>query len=496
MRAHHLIDEDEMILLDGGEVDRLAQFLRQPQQERPWQRDEVGAGRCGKPQDRRPEAHAPVRRRRDDQLLGFERGDDALHRRAGEIDALGDLPEAQSDRLLLQRAQNRGGARDHLHLTLFALALLQLVFLAIGVAADLSSHVVLPNSTQTRLRAAACRLAHALIRFDQNTVQKTKRKRQRHDQEDRTRGALSVARADRGYWRPTMAEVPPERGESFCRSLTDFGEQRLQDMDRAGIGRVVLSIAGPGVQVERDAARATSKARESNDFLAAEIQKRPDRYSGFAHLGMQDPKGAADELERCMRDLKFCGAMINGQTNGQYLDAPALYPFWERAEALGAVIYLHPADPAAQPAVLSGYKGLMRPMWGWGFETGSHALRLVVSGHFDRFPRSKLMLGHLGETLPFLLWRFDSRAKFYGLKLNKHAVRVYPREHLRHHVRHVLGGAARTAASVRSATTASCSAPTFRSNTPTRRGTSWTRSPSTRRCARTSAGTMRRACSG
>ena len=221
------------------------------------------------------------------------------------------------------------------------------------------------------------------------------------------------------YWRPTMAEVPPERGESFFRSLTDFGEQRLQDMDRAGIGRVVLSIAGPGVQVERDAARATSKARELNDFLAAEIQKRPDRYSGFAHLGMQDPKGAADELERCMRDLKFCGALINGQTNGQYLDAPELYPFWERADALGAVIYLHPADPATQPAVLSGYKVLMRPMWGWGFETGSHALRLVVSGHFDRFPRSKLMLGHLGETLPFLLWRFDSRAEFHGLKLKK-----------------------------------------------------------------------------
>jgi len=221
------------------------------------------------------------------------------------------------------------------------------------------------------------------------------------------------------YWRPTMAEVAPERGEYFFRNLTDFGELRLQSMDRAGIARAVLSIAGPGVQAERDTATATRRARESNDLLAREIEKRPDRYSGFAHLAMQDAKTAADELERCMRELKFCGAMINGHTQGQYLDDPTLYPFWERADALGAAIYIHPADPVAQPSVLSGYKVLMRPMWGWGFETGSHALRLVISGHFDRFPRSRLILGHLGETLPFLLWRFDSRAKFHGLKLNK-----------------------------------------------------------------------------
>jgi 2,3-dihydroxybenzoate decarboxylase len=221
------------------------------------------------------------------------------------------------------------------------------------------------------------------------------------------------------YWRPTMSEVPPASAEYFFSNLTDFGELRLQAMDHAGIARAVLSIAGPGVQAERDPATATRRARESNDFLAREIAKRPDRYSGFAHLAMQDARGAADELERCIRDLNFCGAMINGHTHGQYLDATELHPFWERADALGAVIYLHPADPVAQPSVLSGFKALMRPMWGWGFETGSHALRLIVGGHFDRFPRSRLMLGHLGETLPFLLWRFDSRAKFQGLKLNK-----------------------------------------------------------------------------
>ena len=152
-------------------------------------------------------------------------------------------------------------------------------------------------------------------------------------------------------------------------------------MDDAGIARSVLSIAGPGVQAERDAATATRRARESNDFSRAKSTKRPDRYSGFAHLAMQDAKSAADELERCMRELKFCGAMINGHTHGQYLDHPALYPFWERAEAFGAVIY-HPPDRSGRAAARrsTGYKALRRPMWGWGFETGSHALRLVFCG--------------------------------------------------------------------------------------------------------------------
>jgi 2,3-dihydroxybenzoate decarboxylase len=231
------------------------------------------------------------------------------------------------------------------------------------------------------------------------------------------------------YWGQTMSSVPPDRAEHYHRNLVDFGELRLQSMDRAGIARSVLAVAGPGAQAERDTAKATRKAHESNDFLAGEIQKRPDRYSGFAHLAMQDAKAAADELERCIRELKFCGAMINGHTQGQYLDAAELYPFWERADALGAVIYLHPADPVTQPTVLAGYQVLMRPMWGWCFETGSHALRLIVGGHFDRFPHTRLMLGHLGETLPFLLWRFDSRAKFHGVKLKK-----APSEYIRENV--------------------------------------------------------------
>jgi 2,3-dihydroxybenzoate decarboxylase len=222
------------------------------------------------------------------------------------------------------------------------------------------------------------------------------------------------------YWRPTVGNVDPKVASGILARLTDFGAMRLEAMDQAGIARAVLSIAGPGVQSERDVAQATRRAREANDFLAHEIQKnRPGRYSGFAHLAMQDPGSAADELERCMRELKFCGAMINGHTHGQYLDHPSLHPFWERAQALGAPIYIHPTDPVAPSPALEGHDKLRRSTWEWGFETGSHALRLVFSGLFDRFPGAKVMLGHLGETLPFLLWRFDSRSKLYGLKLGK-----------------------------------------------------------------------------
>jgi 2,3-dihydroxybenzoate decarboxylase len=221
------------------------------------------------------------------------------------------------------------------------------------------------------------------------------------------------------YWKPTMTEVAAPVVEQLFQRLTDFGDLRLETMDNAGIAKAVLAISGPGVQAERDPAVATKRAREANDFLAEAIHKRPARYAGFAHIAVQDAQGAADELERCMSDLKFCGAMINGHTNGLYLDDRSLDPFWERAEALGAVIYIHPTDPVVPAPVLAGVPALRRATWEWGFETGSHALRLVFSGLFDRFPKARVALGHMGETLPYLLWRFDSRAKLYGVELAK-----------------------------------------------------------------------------
>ncbi len=221
------------------------------------------------------------------------------------------------------------------------------------------------------------------------------------------------------YWKPTVGDVDPAIYKQVVARLSEFGEARLAAMDQGGIARAVLSIAGPGVQAERDAKTAGRNARAANDFLAGEIQKRPERYCGFAHLPMQDPVAAADELARCLGELKFAGAMINGHTNGQYLDHPTLHPFWDRAQALSAAIYIHPTDPVTPSAALDGCNGLRRATWEWGFETGSHALRLVFGGHFDRFPRAKVILGHLGETLPYLLWRFDSRAQLYGIKLAK-----------------------------------------------------------------------------
>lgn len=237
------------------------------------------------------------------------------------------------------------------------------------------------------------------------------------------------------YWASTVEDVPSDVSQRLLGQLSDFGEARLTAMDSADIAHSVLSLSGPGVQVERDTATACRKAREANEFLARQIQKRPDRYSGFAHLALQDPSAAADELERCVRDLGFKGAMINGHTNGQYLDDPALYPFWERAEALGAIVYLHPADPVAPFPVLAGHGGLKRATWEWTLETGSHALRLVFSGLFDRFPKAILALGHLGETLPYLLWRLDSRAELYGIKLGRR-----PSEYIRDNMVVTLSG--------------------------------------------------------
>jgi len=222
------------------------------------------------------------------------------------------------------------------------------------------------------------------------------------------------------YWTPTVAELDRNKADMLFRRVTDFGEQRLAVMDAAGIERAVLSIAGPGVQAESVVATATRKAKESNDYLAREIQAQP-RYLGFGHLAMQDPEGAADELERCVKELQLCGAMINGHTRGVYLDERVYDVFWERAEALEAPIYIHPSDPVVPAPVLDGYPVLRRATWEWGFETGSHMLRLIFGGVFDRFPGVRIILGHLGETLPYLLSRFDSRAGpgFYDAGLKK-----------------------------------------------------------------------------
>jgi 2,3-dihydroxybenzoate decarboxylase len=130
-----------------------------------------------------------------------------------------------------------------------------------------------------------------------------------------------------GYLSEAMPHVTHASYDQLIKKLSDFGDERLAAMDAAGVTFAVLSLSGPGVQVEKDTAQAVKRARQANDLLAEQAKRRPDRYGGFAHLAMQDPRAAADELERCVHDLGFVGSMINGHTNGVYLDDPRHDPF-------------------------------------------------------------------------------------------------------------------------------------------------------------------------
>ena len=215
---------------------------------------------------------------------------------------------------------------------------------------------------------------------------------------------------------PALAQkyvARPTRSESLFldieRRLADFDQLRLETMDKAGIDLAVLSVTTPGVQAEPHAPTAIRLAREANDVLAQQVQKRPRRYAGFAHLPTQDGVAAATELERAVKELGFKGALINGQTNGHYLDADIYVPFWECVQDLDVPVYLHPGEMHDRPAMFAGRPELDGPVWAWTADTAAHALRLVFAGTFKRFPRLKIILGHMGETLPFFLWRFDSR---------------------------------------------------------------------------------------
>src|SRR5579863_7691121 len=196
------------------------------------------------------------------------------------------------------------------------------------------------------------------------------------------------------------------RASALFERIQDLGELRLRDMDETGIAMQILSLTAPGVQVF-DAPEATALARSFNDQLADAIRKHPDRFSGLAAIAPQDPAGAAKELERGVRQLGLKGAIINSHTRGEYLDDPKFWPIFEAAEALNVPVYLHPtALPAAmlQPFLERGLDGAI---YGFGAETGLHILRIILAGVFDRFPDLQMVVGHLGEGLPFWLFRID-----------------------------------------------------------------------------------------
>ncbi len=216
------------------------------------------------------------------------------------------------------------------------------------------------------------------------------------------------------------------------RRLEDLGDARIREMDEAGIDVQVISHLQPGPQVFAPDMSVTL-ARQANNILHEGILVRPDRFAGFAALPTPNPEAAADELERTVTELGFKGALISGLTNGSFLDDKKFWPIFERAAKLDVPIYLHPAIPNQMvvEAYYDGYRNndypiLMGAVWGFTVETATHALRLILSGVFQEYPRLKIILGHLGETLPFLLWRLEWT---YNNLTNKAGIAKCFREH-------------------------------------------------------------------
>jgi len=198
--------------------------------------------------------------------------------------------------------------------------------------------------------------------------------------------------------------------------LLDIQDTRLRMMDAHGVGMMILSLNAPAVQAIHDTKRAIAVAREANDILAGETRKRPDRFAAFAALPMQDPEAAIAELERCVKQFGFCGALVNGFSqiekpdSAVYYDAPQYRPFWRAVEALDVPFYLHPRNPLpSRTQIYEGHPWLLGPNWAFNAETAVHALRLIGSGLFDECPKLKIVLGHLGEGIPVQLWRIDNR---------------------------------------------------------------------------------------
>ena len=223
----------------------------------------------------------------------------------------------------------------------------------------------------------------------------------------------------RGSPRTSRAARRPGAGQIEQR-LRDFAGDRITDMDAAGIDLAVLSHGAPSGQ-KLAADIAGPLIARVNDRLAAAVASRPGRFAAFAALPTIDPHAAADELERCV-GMGFRGAMLHGLSSGEFLDLPKFWPIYARAERLDVPIYFHPAlpHPAVMNAYYSDYLGdfpmLARPAWGYTVEAGTQAVRLVLSGVFERHPGLKVILGHLGESLPFQLWRIDQALARAGQK--------------------------------------------------------------------------------
>lgn len=227
------------------------------------------------------------------------------------------------------------------------------------------------------------------------------------------------------YWDPELVKhytgLEAAKGGATDEKLYDLGSLRLKEMDEAGIDVQVISHGAPATQ-KLPIEIAAELTAQVNDRLAKVCAANPKRFAAFAALPTADPAAAADELERCVTKLGFKGAMIHGLANGEFLDAKKFWPIFARAEKLDVPVYLHPALPNAKVTEIyyqdyaKDFPLVVRPAWGFTVETATLAIRMVLSGMFEAHPNLKIILGHFGETLPFLLWRIDSALKRPGQK--------------------------------------------------------------------------------
>ena len=240
-----------------------------------------------------------------------------------------------------------------------------------------------------------------------------------------TKPKCPIIAIEEHYWDPALTKhytgLEAGRGGETDMRLYDSGSLRLKEMDEAGIDIQVLSHGAPSTQ-KLPVEIAAKLAAEVNDRLAAFCAANPKRFAAFAALPTADPAAAADELERCVTKHGFKGAMIHGLSNGEFLDLKKFWPIYARAEKLDVPIYFHPSLPDQRVTDVyyqeyaKDFPLVVRPAWGFTVETATQAIRLVLSGVFEKHPNLKVVLGHLGETIPFLLWRIDSALKRPGQK--------------------------------------------------------------------------------
>jgi predicted TIM-barrel fold metal-dependent hydrolase len=210
--------------------------------------------------------------------------------------------------------------------------------------------------------------------------------------------------------------LPDECWPELKSRLLDIHDRRLRLMDENGMEMMILSLNAPAVQARHDAQIAKELSKKANDFLAEQVVKQPDRFQALAALPLQDPEFASEELQRCVKQLGFIGALVNGFSqigsarSAIYYDLPQYRGFWAVVEDLDVPFYLHPRNPLPEHAqIYDGHSWLLGPTWAFGQETAVHALRLMGSGLFDVHPRLKIILGHMGEGLPYSMWRIDNR---------------------------------------------------------------------------------------